>query len=45
MGPRCTPQAECDYGKETDAGIPVGSVLVPLAGYWHSHPYSNQVLP
>lgn len=38
-----TSVAVCDYNKSLTDAVPVGSILVPLDGYWHSSPWSSQV--
>ncbi len=38
-----TDTASCDYTGKSDEDVPVGAVVVPLAGYWHSSPLSPQI--
>ncbi len=38
-----TSTALCDYTGKSDEFVPVGSVIVPLAGYWQSSPLSPQI--
>ena len=37
-----TSVATCDFEKSA-ATAPIGNILVPLEGYWHSSPWSPQV--
>ncbi len=38
-----TDVAMCDYAGKSDESVPVGSVIVPLEGYWQSSPLSPQI--
>lgn len=38
-----TTVSTCDFNKSTTDVVPIGSILVPEDGYWHSNAFSPQV--